>query len=191
MVISLSMRKKRSILHIAIIVERVFKISKHDVTIRPIEAKDDQAIYEIIQKILEEYDLDVPGTAYYDPQLATLSEYYQTLTKGEYWVLVQDQEVIGGVGIGPFGDHEGVAELQKFYIMEAYQGEGYGSLLYKMAEDFAKTEGYANLYIETIDTLGSANEIYEYFGFKALSEPLSGSEHGLMNRWFIKSLKSN
>ena len=159
--------------------------------IRSIRSQDNQAIYEIIQNILKKYHLDVPGTAYYDPQLKYLFEHYQNLTSGEYWVLVKNRDVIGGVGIGPFGEHKGVAELQKFYIKEEYQGQGYGSLLYKVAENFAKTQGYEHLYIETIDVLDEANEIYEYFGFRVLFESLSGSEHDLMNRWFIKALKSN
>ena len=68
------------------------------------------------------------------------------------------------------------------------QGQGYGSKLYEIAETFAKEQGYKKLYIETIDTLGKANDIYKHFGFYDLASPLDGSEHSLMNIWLMKDL---
>ncbi len=160
-----------------------------EVTIRPIEPKDNEPIQTIIQTILKKHGLDLPGTAYSDPQLGTLYEHYKDIPAGEYWVLLLEDEVIGGVGIGPFGDYKGVAELQKYYIKEEYQGLGYGRLLYNQAFTFVQEKPYTHLYIETSDRLGDANEIYQHLGFKQLTQPLEGSEHGLMNRWFIKSIQ--
>lgn len=159
-------------------------------TIRTLQPTDNQAIYEIIQTSLESYDLDVPGTAYFDPYLDNLYEYYQNLQSAEYWVLVKNKEIIGGIGIGPFDDYREIAELQKFYIVKNHQGNGYGRLLYQKAEEYARKQGFIKLYIETIDILDKANKTYQHFGFKLLGEPLADSEHELMNRWFIKDLRS-
>lgn len=157
-------------------------------TIRPIQASDNQGIFKLIQGILESYGLDKLGTAYYDPYLNSLYEYYNDLPNGEYWVIAQGNKVFGGIGIGPFGIFEEVAEVQKFYISKDLQGQGYGSKLYEIAETFAKEQGYKKLYIETIDTLGKANDIYKHFGFYDLASPLDGSEHSLMNIWLMKDL---
>lgn len=159
------------------------------INIRPIKPEDNQAIQKIIQTILEKHALDLPGTAYFDPQLGKLFEYYKEIPNGAYWVLTENEQIIGGVGIGPFGDYEDIAELQKYYIIENKQGKGYGTLLYEQALSFAKQEGFSHLYLETIDRLDAANEIYKHLGFKQLEKPLEGSEHGLMNRWFILELK--
>jgi len=159
-----------------------------EVNVRPLEAADNQPIYQIIQKALERNDLDKPGTAYFDPYLNQLYEFYQKKDRRKYWVLEKDHEVIGGIGIGPFGDYEEIAELQKFYITKKHQGNGYGSLLFKQAKSYAQAHDYKKIYIETIDVLKQANVIYKHYGFESLTEPLSGSEHGLMNRWFIKEL---
>lgn len=158
--------------------------------IRPIESKDNKAIQEIIQKSLEEVNLNKPGTAYFDPQLGQLYEFYKTAEKGDYWVAVDEnnQIVVGGIGIGAFGDYENIAELQKYYISEEYQNRGIGRLLFQEAIDFAKENLYHSIYLETMDTLHKANLVYEHYGFKQLSEPLPGSEHGLMNRWYMKEL---
>lgn len=158
------------------------------ITIRPIKKLDNQAIQQIIKDILEEHQLDLPGTAYYDPQLGKLYEHYNEMPNGEYWVILEEDTVIGGVGIGPFGDYEDIAELQKYYLKKEWHGRGYGRLLYDKAFNFVKEQNYSKLYLETSDLLGVANQIYEHLGFKALDKPLTGSEHELMNRWFIKEI---
>ena len=43
---------------------------------RKIEAADDRKIAKIIRANLEKHNLDIPGTAYFDPQLDCLSAYY-------------------------------------------------------------------------------------------------------------------
>ena len=87
-------------------------------------------------------------------------------------------------------DEEGNTKMrvQKYYLSKDVQGLGYGRKLYNKAEEFAKKQAYKKLYIETIDTLGEANEIYHHFGFANRDNPLSGSEHNLMNIWLEKDL---
>lgn len=79
--------------------------------IREITAQDDLQMAQIIRHILENHQLDIPGTAYFDPQLDHLSEFYRDLPDSAYWVLVNENEqVVGGVGIAPLQDN--IAELQ-------------------------------------------------------------------------------
>lgn len=158
------------------------------INIRPIEVQDNKAIQKIIQDILKKHQLNVPGTAYFDPQLGNLYEFYKEISNGAYWVLTKNHQIIGGVGIGPFGDYPNIAELQKYYIKEEFQGQGYGTLLYNKAFEFAKKQPFTHLYLETMDHLDAANDIYKHLGFQQLDKPLEGSEHDLMNRWFIKTL---
>lgn len=159
-----------------------------NISIRPIEKQDNKEIQKIIKDILKEHKLNLPGTAYYDPQLGTLYEHYKEIPNGEYWVILEEDKVIGGVGIGPFGEFKEVAELQKYYLKKEYQGLGYGRLLYDKAFNFVQTQNYSKLYLETSDLLGDANQIYQHLGFQSLNKPLEGSEHDLMNRWFIKDI---
>ena len=166
----------------------MFNLSNENIEIRLITKADNEGIYKLIQGILESYELDKPGTAYFDPYLSELYDYYKNLSTGAYWVLVKDDKVYGGIGIGPFGQYEGVAEVQKYYISTELQGQGYGRKLYEIAENFAKKQGYKKLYIETTDVLGKANDIYHRFGFENLDAPLDGSEHDLMNIWLLKNI---
>lgn len=158
--------------------------------IREIESKDNKAIHRIIQNSLEEVNLDKPGTAYFDSQLGQLYEFYKDAEKSGYWVAVDEkkQKVVGGIGIGAFGNYGNIAELQKYYISKEYRNRGIGRLLFQRAIDFARENLYHSVYLETMDTLHKANLVYEHYGFKQLKEPLVGSEHGLMNRWYMKEL---
>lgn len=157
--------------------------------IREIEPVDNQAIEAIIKTSLEYFGLDQPGTAYFDPQLRCLSGYYAALPRAAYWVLVDEtEEVAGGIGIAPFDEMKGIAELQKLYIRPAFQGKGWAKRLVEIALEFAK-EYYMYCYLETMEILDQANRLYEQMGFEKLAEPLAGSEHTLMDTWYLKKLR--
>lgn len=154
--------------------------------IREIEEKDNKVMEQIIKCSLESFGLDIPGTAYFDPQLSSLAEFYKEQSKANYWVVVNEEnEVVGGVGIGPFGEKPGIGELQKLYVTPGAQGKGLAKKLMKVALDFAKKH-YTYCYIETSHKLQAANRLYSKFGFCELDKPLEGSEHKTMDRWYIK-----
>lgn len=156
--------------------------------IREIETKDNKQMEKIIKHSLESVQLNIPGTAYFDPYLGQLTEFYQTQVNAKYWVAVNElDEVIGGVGIGPFGNHKGVSELQKLYLAAEAQGKGIAKELMKTALTFAEAH-YDLCYLETFDSLHAANQLYIKFGFEQLKQPLSGSEHSACDSWYMKKL---
>jgi putative acetyltransferase len=156
--------------------------------IREIEERDNQTMEQLIKRSLESFNLDIPGTAYFDPQLSNLAQFYKEQLKAKYWVAVNEQdEVVGGVGIAPFGEKTGVCELQKLYITPESQGIGLSKELMKVALDYAK-EHYTYCYLETMKKLQTANLLYTKLGFRQLDRPLDGSEHNVMDAWYIKEL---
>lgn len=159
--------------------------------IREIKEKDNKMIEQIIKRSLELFELNIPGTAYYDPQLSSLAQYYRQLPNARYWVAVNElDEVVGGVGIAPFGDSLEVCELQKLYVAPKAQGIGLSKELMKVALSFA-TEHYTYCYLETLKKLETANLLYSKLGFRQLDKALDGSEHHAVDAWYIKELKSN
>lgn len=62
--------------------------------IREIEEKDNQLIERIIKSSLESFNLNIPGTAYYDPQLGSLAQYYKEQLNSKYWVAVNKQNEV-------------------------------------------------------------------------------------------------
>lgn len=156
--------------------------------IREIKKEDNAKIKEIIQESLKSLGLAIPGTAYYDPQLNDLHQYYSNLKHANYWVVEMEGEVVGGIGIAPFNEHDKICELQKLYLSTTTQGLGFGKKLMETALSFA-SKHYAKCYLETRHELKTACILYEKFGFTLLNEPISGSYHSAMDAWYIKDLK--
>lgn len=150
--------------------------------IRAISFDDNLAMKQIIQQALKSRGFDLPGTAYFDPQLNDLTSYYAEIPNAAYWVLEIGGEIVGGVGIAPWKDH--VCELQKLYLKDSVQGRGYSKLLMAQALAFA-TEHYQACYLETLKELAVACRLYERCGFHLLKRPLPGSEHTAMDAWYL------
>ena len=91
------------------------------IVIRPIRPEDDAPLSRIIRSNLEQFHLDIPGTAYFDPELDHLSRYYRAAPdRRAYFVAVDGAgRVLGGVGLAEFSGFSHCAELQKLYLAEA------------------------------------------------------------------------
>jgi len=156
--------------------------------IREMEEKDNKTMEQIIRRSLESFDLNIPGTAYFDPQLSNLAQFYKQQSNAKYWVVVNEKnEVAGGVGIAAFGQETDICELQKLYITAEAQGMGLSKKLMKTALDFAK-EHYTYCYLETTEKLRAANHLYAQLGFQQLEKALENSAHNAMDVWYIKKL---
>ena len=59
----------------------------------------DTAMEQIVKNALKAHGLDIPGTAYFDASLKSLSAYYNRPGRC-YYVLLDGDEVLGGIGIG-------------------------------------------------------------------------------------------
>ncbi|MFJ6268311.1 GNAT family N-acetyltransferase [Lysinibacillus xylanilyticus] len=155
--------------------------------IQEIKKEDNAKVKEIIQDSLKSLGLAVPGSAYFDPQLNDLYQYYNNLKHANYWVVELDGEVVGGIGIAPFSEQDKVCELQKLYLSPKAQGLGLSKKLMETALSFA-SKHYEKCYLETMHELKTACILYEKFGFTLLQEPLPGSEHSAMDAWYLKDL---
>ena len=156
---------------------------------RRIEAADDERIAEIIRANLEKFHLNIPGTAYFDAELDHLSNYYNSGSpRRAYFVALDDDaRVIGGVGIAEFPGLDNCAELQKLYLDDCAKGKGYGTKLMQLAEDYAKSAGYKDLYLETHTNLSAALGLYAKMGFERIEQPCL-TQHCTMNRFYLKKL---
>ena len=159
-------------------------------TIRPIQAKDDRQLAKIIRHSLESVGLDQPGTAYYDPELDHLSQFYQAKPESRgYFVAVDDNDqVLGGVGFSACELFDQSAELQKIYLAQGVRGLGLGQALMEELIRQVKSAGYRQLYLETHFSLKAAIGLYQKYGFKEIPQP-ENLIHTTMDRFFLKDLE--
>ena len=165
-------------------------VAMSEVAIRPITAADDERMGGIARGNLAAFGLDIPGTAYFDPEIMHLSSYYAVAPERRAYFVAEDAggSVLGGGGLAEFTPSEGTAELQKLYLADAAKGHGLGTRLVLLIEDRARELGYAHLYLETHSNLNAAIRLYEKLGYRRI-EPVSPS-HAVMDHFYIKDLRA-
>lgn len=161
----------------------------NNIKIRLITPADNSAIAEIIKTNLKKFNLDIPGTAYFDSELNCLSRYYSAMPERRAYFIAEDadKQIIGGVGVAEFESIDCCAEIQKLYLTDAAKGRGLGRMLMQTAEAFAKDKNYKNLYLETHSNLKAAIRLYEKLGFKETDRP-AFVLHSTMDKFYLKEL---
>lgn len=156
---------------------------------RSLTADDDAALASIIRTSLEQMRLNLPGTAYSDPELDHLSAYYaREPKKRTYFVALDDAgQVVGGVGVAEFAPIPNCAEIQKLYLSDAVRGKGYSKELMRLAETWSREAGYRQLYLETHSNLQIAIKLYQKLGFTEIERPKEVL-HSTMDHFYIKHL---
>lgn len=156
--------------------------------IRPIESRDNEALAKVIRTALAEFGANKPGTVYFDPTTDALFELFRT-PGSYYYVATIDEKVVGGCGIFPTENlPDGTCELVKLYVAKEARGTGLGKQLMEKSMNWAKENGYTQVYLESMPELSKAVSIYEKVGFKSLNQPLGNSGHCGCDIWMIKAL---
>lgn len=158
------------------------------IQIRKIEQTDNAAIAKIIRNTLAEFGANHPGTVYYDDATDHLFEVFQQ-PSSLYFIATIGGEMVGGGGIYPTqGLPENTCELVKMYLLPAARGKGIGKLIIDNCLKKAITNGYENVYLETMPELEQAISVYEKFGFDYLNGPMGNTGHFGCSKWMLKRL---
>lgn len=158
------------------------------ITIRPIEQKDNSKIGRLIKEVLTEFKANKPGTAFFDESTDHLSTVFVHQNTA-YWIVELDNELVGGAGIFPTeGLPTDTCELVKLYLHPGARGKGIGKLLIQTCLEKAKSLGFKDVYLESMPELNNAVSLYEKSGFERLNQPLGNSGHFGCNIWMLKQL---
>lgn len=156
---------------------------------REIATRDDARLAAIVRAALEEHDLALPGTVYYDAELDHLSEFYLGHPAERHYLVAVDEadQVLGGVGLAPLDWDPACAELQKLYVSGDARRAGLGRALVERDIEQARAMGYERMYLETHTNLAVAIELYRKCGFREIPRP-EQVKHGLMNVFMAREL---
>ena len=152
---------------------------------RPITVADDERMGTIARENLKAFGLDIPGAAFFDPEIMCLNSYNALAPERRAYSVVEDAEghVLGG-GLAEFEPLEDTDELQKLYLADAAKGHVLGACFVRLIENRACDLGYKHLYLETHSNLKAAIHLYEKLGYKRI-EPVSLS-HATMVQFYLK-----
>ena len=157
-------------------------------TIESLLPEYDAAVASLIRTNLKAHQLDIPGTVYFDEGLDHLSDFYDHPGRA-YYVLLDSDRVVGGIGYAEFPGFSRCCELQKLYLDDAVKGQGLGYHLISFIEAQAQEKKYKRMYLETHTNLQAAIHIYEKCGYSEIPRPES-VVHSTMNRFYLKELKA-
>jgi len=153
--------------------------------IRPIEARDDVRVQQIIEQGGREFSAIGEGFGPSDPEVAAMSQHYQAANSA-YYVLEAQQQVWGCAGIAEFDAATATCELRKLFVSPQARGQGYGRALAEHCLKQAQALGYQQCYLDTLSTMKQAIGLYQDLGFEHLTTPFAASEHSGCDVWMLK-----
>ncbi|WP_044170625.1 GNAT family N-acetyltransferase [Flectobacillus major] len=99
----------------------------------------------------------------FEQELETLSKIYAP-PQGCIILAYHGQEVAGCIALKPIA--EGVCEMKRLYVKNAFRGHSLGRKLAQEAISFAKQNGYQTMKLDTLTTLHEAIGLYKSLGFQ-------------------------
>ncbi len=159
------------------------------ITIREIHPQDNPFIAKIIRIALEEFGANKPGTVYFDDSTDHLFELFEAAPGSHYFIALVNDTIVGGGGIYPTDAlPSGTCELVKMYLNKDFRGIGLGKQMLTTCIQWAKANGYNQVYLETMPELKKAVAVYEQLGFSYLTQPMGNSGHNGCDIWMIKDI---
>ena len=158
---------------------------------RPIQAKDNAAIAQIIRDVSQEFGLAAEsGFAVADPILDDLYSVYDQ-PNAQYWVIEDIHgQIHGGGGLSPLTGDDSILEIQKMYFAPALRGFGFAKQILEKSFEFAQQQGFQACYLETTQALWQAVKLYEKLGFEHLEQPKGNTSHShACEIWMLKTIK--
>ena len=161
-------------------------------TIRPIQKKDDAQVARLIRDVMTEFGAVGEGYSIGDAEVDAMYSSYRVKQSCYYVIALGDEvvgEVVGAGGIAPLasGDKH-TCELRKMFFRPEIRGLGLGRKLLQLLLDEARKRNYKKCYLETLDRMWRANELYQKNGFELLEKPLGNTGHGACDRWYAREL---
>jgi N-acetylglutamate synthase-like GNAT family acetyltransferase len=113
------------------------------------------------------------------PDLNDIEHVYQS-GSGNFWVAVQDDDVVGTVALIDIGNSQ--AALRKMFVAKEYRGKEHGVSQKLLNEVIAwcRAHRISEIYLGTVDVLKAAQRFYEKNGFKEIPKTSLPSRYPVM-----------
>jgi putative acetyltransferase len=132
--------------------------------IRDWQECDRAAAAHLIRDILKEYSLPwEPERA--DRDVIEVETHYIN-QGGEFWVIEQNETLVGTGAYHPIERGENAVEIRKMYLHPSVRGQGLGRFLLTALETAIQQRGFQEIWIETATSLATAVRLYEQNGYQ-------------------------
>lgn len=112
-------------------------------------------------------EFGVPITINDQPDLLDIDGYYNK-PGGGFWGALQNDELIGTIGLINVGHNAGV--IRKMFVKKEFRGKELGIAQQLLATliDHSRKKGIIHLYLGTVDKMKAAHRFYEKNGFRKI-----------------------
>jgi len=156
--------------------------------IRAIRESDNPAVARVIRQVMTEYGAVGCGFSINDAEVDAMYEAYPA-PGSAFFVVERQKKILGCGGMGPLKDGEpGVCELRKMYFMPELRGIGLGTRLLGIILSAARKAGYTLCYLETLEGMHQARQLYARHGFEHIDHALGNTGHSSCNRFMTLKL---
>ncbi|MPM06010.1 hypothetical protein SDC9_52305 [bioreactor metagenome] len=137
------------------------------IEVREYKLGDQKEIISMILQIQQD-EYHLPITIENQPDLLEIEHFYQS--RGEFWVALDENRVVGTVGILDIGD--GNAVLRKMFVKKEYRGGSFGvaPMLLGQLLNWAAQSHFHRIYLGTTPQFLAAHRFYEKHGFIEIRE---------------------
>ncbi len=118
---------------------------------------------DTVNLILEIYEKELKFTGYNRPDLQNIEKNYLKNDKSNFWIALDNNEVIGTIGI--LKKHTDLAYIKRLTVKKKYRGQGIGNKLLQTAISFAQKQNFKTLYAGTVKENPAAIEFYKKQNF--------------------------
>lgn len=153
--------------------------------IRDWQKEDRDFAAAVIRDILQEYGLPwQPESA--DKDVVDVENAYWK-KGGEFWVVEQENQIVGTAAYHPISRGEKAVEIRKMYLLPVVRRIGLGQHLLTQLETKIATRGFREIWIETVSVLQEAIKLYESNGY----QPATGIATDRCDLIYVKRLSLN
>jgi N-acetylglutamate synthase-like GNAT family acetyltransferase len=137
------------------------------ISIIPFAPEYADQVFDVILPIQHEFGIQI--TAADQPDLQNIPSYYQR-DRGNFWVALHGQVVVGTVALLDIGDGQGA--LRKMFVRQAYRGGSHGVArrLLEALLAWARERAFREIYLGTTDKFLAAHRFYEKHGFQEIAK---------------------
>lgn len=150
--------------------------------IRDWERRDRTLAADVVCTVLAEYGLGWEPIGA-DEDVLEVEKYYLA-AGGEFWVIEQQNRIVGTGAYYPIKRGEKAVEIRKMYLLPAVRGRGLGKYLLQQLESAIAWRGFEQIWIETASVLTQAVKLYETSGY----QQAEGVETARCDRVYLKLL---
>ncbi len=158
-------------------------------TLRPIKVADNPAVARIIGQVMAEFGVSGCGYSSEDAEIDDMASAYAQ-KRAAYFVVCRSSQIMGCGGMGPLnGGANEVCEIRKMYLLPESRGCGLGVRLLETVLSAARSANFQTCYLETLESMSHARQLYLKFGFRPIAEAMGQTGHSACNQYMSLPLR--